>query len=155
MNSSVLLDLVLWLALCLDEVNFTHGGMTQENNINMEEDSQPSRRYDADLVDCQNISEIVFLGFFPCLRRNGSGFEASNLNINECDLLAEAAAHLAVERVNQDPDVLPNITLRLYPIYVPSKRASQAVSHINNINIIMISYIVQVCKLAQWRGLLV
>ena len=128
MNSSVLL--LLALCICLDEVNFSLGGMTQENMhiLNMEEDNQPLRRYDADLVDCQEISEIVFLSFFPCLRQNGSGFEASK-NISECDLLAEAAAHLAVERVNQNPDILPNITLRLYPIYVPSKRASQAVSY--------------------------
>ena len=130
MNSSVLLNLVLWLTLCLDDVNFAQGGMTQENNIDMKEDNQPLRRYDADLVDCQNISEIVFLGFFPCLRQNGSDFEVST-SISECDLLAETAAHLAVERVNQDQDVLPNITLKLYPIYVPSKRVSQAVSHIN------------------------
>ena len=88
------------------------------------------RHYNADLINCQNVSEIVFLGFFPCLRQNGSGFEASkNITINECDLLAEAAAHLAVERVNQDPDVLPNITLRLYPIHVPNGSNSLTVSH--------------------------
>ena len=67
--------------------------------------------------DCQNVTEIVFVGVFPCLRRRGSNF-AARQNISECDLLAEAAAQLAVERVNADPDVLPNITLRLYPTYV-------------------------------------
>ena len=71
-------------------------------------------RYNALSIDCQNVTEIVFVGFFPCLR--GSSFEAPK-NISECDLLAEAAAHLAVERVNQDPTVLPNITLSLHPIY--------------------------------------
>ena len=74
-------------------------------------------RYDASSIDCQNVTEIVFVGVFPCLRRRGSNF-AARQNISECDLLAEAAAQLAVERVNADPDVLPNITLRLYPTYV-------------------------------------
>ena len=88
-----------------------------------------TRHYNTDAIDCQNISEIVFLGFFPCLRRNsGSDFEASR-NIKECDLLAEAAAELAVERVNADPDVLPNITLTLYPIYIPSGGNSLTVSY--------------------------
>ena len=77
------------------------------------------RHYNADFINCQNVSEIIFLGFFPCLRQNGSGFEASK-SISECDLLVEAAAHLAVERVNQNPGILPNVTLRLYPIYVPN-----------------------------------
>ena len=66
-------------------------------------------------IDCQDVAEIVFVGIFPCPR--DSNFVASK-NISECDLLAEAAAYLAVERVNQDPDILPNITLRLHPIYV-------------------------------------
>ena len=127
MNSSVLLELVLFLVLSLNITVDLTLGMSQVNINDMEGDNMPSRRYDADMVDCQNVSEIVFLGFFPCLRQNGSGFEASK-NISECDLLSEAAARLAVERVNGDPDVLPNITLKLYPIYVPSKRASQAVS---------------------------
>jgi hypothetical protein len=87
------------------------------------------RHYNADAINCQNVSEIVFLGFFPCLRQNnGSGFEASR-NIKECDLLAEVAAQLAVERVNADPDVLPNVTLRLYPIYIPSGGNPLTVSH--------------------------
>jgi hypothetical protein len=87
------------------------------------------RHYNADAINCQNVSEIVFLGFFPCLRQNnGSGFEASR-NIKECDLLAEVAAQLAVERVNADPDVLPNVTLRLYPIYIPSVGNPLTVSH--------------------------
>lgn len=87
------------------------------------------RHYNADSINCQNVTEIVFLSFFPCLRQNGSGFEASK-SISGCDLLAEAGAHLAVERVNQDPDVLPNITLKLYPIYVPNNGSnSLTVSH--------------------------
>ena len=90
-----------------------------------------TRHYNADAIDCQNISEIIFLGFFPCLRQNnGSDFEVSR-NIKECDLLAEAAAQLAVERVNSDPNILPNITLTLYPIHIPSGSGgnSLTVSH--------------------------
>ena len=71
-------------------------------------------RYNASSIDCLNVTEIMFTGIFPCLRDNS--FEASQ-NISECDLLAEAAAHLAVERVNEDQNVLPNVTLSLHPIY--------------------------------------
>jgi hypothetical protein len=104
--------------------------MAQQVNVNhVEEENQTLRRYDAESIDCQNISEIVFLGFFPCLRQNNSsGHLFPSKSIRECDLLAEAAAQLAVERVNVDPTILPNITLRLNPIYVPSNRESQAVS---------------------------
>lgn len=131
-SSSALFNPILWLVLFLEVtvVNLTTvSGMTQVNKNDMEETyyDQPLTRYGADFVDCQGISEIVFLSFFPCLRQNHSGFNASE-NISECDLLAEAAAHLAVERVNRDPNILPNITLRLYPIYVPSRRDSQEVS---------------------------
>lgn len=80
--------------------------------------SYPQRRYSARSVDCQNVSEIVFLSYFPCVRSN-SDFVALN-KLDECDLLAEAAAHLAVDRINQDPTILPNITLKLYPMYIPS-----------------------------------
>ena len=132
MNSCSLNCLVLWqwlaMALCLN-MNLTLG--TAQDSLG-ELDNQPLRRYNADFVDCQKISEIVFLGFFPCLRENDSDFEASENMIRECDLLAEAAAYLAVERVNRNPDILPNINLSLYPIYVPSGRESQAVSD-NNI----------------------
>lgn len=94
----------------------------------MEEGVEFLRRYDADTVNCQNVSEITFLGYFPCLRPDSS-FNASE-SIKECDLLAEAAAHLAVERVNGDPNILSNITLKLYPIYVPRQREAKAVSDI-------------------------
>jgi hypothetical protein len=104
--------------------------MAQQVIVNyVEEDIQTLRRYDAESIDCHNISEIVFLGFFPCLRQNdSSGQLLPSESIRECDLLAEAAAQLAVERVNADPATLPSITLRLNPIYVPSNRESQAVS---------------------------
>ena len=85
-------------------------------------------RYDASRIDCQNVTEIVFVGVFPCLRSLGSNFTARQ-NISECDLLAEVAAELAVERVNADPDVLPNITLRLHPIYVSTNEVLKGKSH--------------------------
>ena len=80
-------------------------------------------RFFASSVDCQNVTEIVFVGVFPCLR--DSSFAALK-DISECDLLAEAAAYLAVERVNQDPDILPNITLRVHPIYVSTEEVKYA-----------------------------
>ena len=125
---TAILELVLWLSFVLNTACMTcapDGSGTMESS-----DHLTLRRYNAESVDCENVAEIGFLGgFFPCPRRNGSSFEASK-SISECDLLAETAAHLAVERVNQDSDILPNITLiqKLYPIYVPSRRESQAVS---------------------------
>ena len=113
-------SLLVWLAILLCHM---HTGLAQGQSSHT---YYPQRRYNADIIDCQNVSEIVFLSFLPCLR-NDSGFEASE-NISECDLLAEAAAHLAVERVNQDPNTLHNITLKLYPIYVPNGKGSFTVS---------------------------
>ena len=78
------------------------------------------RRYRADSVDCPSVTEIVLIGFFPCVR-NDSNFTALE-KLSECDILAEAAAHLAVDRVNQDPTILPNITLRLHPVYTPTNQ---------------------------------
>ncbi len=129
-------DHALWLVLLCFTVHLSTlhpaGGMHMAQQVivnHVEEDNQILRRYDAESIDCQNISEIVFLGFFPCLRQNdSSGHLLPSESIHECDLLAEAAAQLAVERVNADPAILPNITLRLNPIYVPSNRESQAVS---------------------------
>ena len=129
-----LLDRALWLVLCLMVLLtlYSVGGTATHVNIDHDfvEDDEALRRYGAEFIDCQNISEIVFLGFFPCLRQNGRSAELlPSESIRDCDLLAEAAAQLAVERVNSDPDILPNITLTLYPIYVPSNRESQAVSN--------------------------
>ena len=87
--------------------------LAQRSNPSFRDRNQ--MRFDASSIDCQNVTEIVFVGFFPCLR--DASFEASK-SISECDLLAEAAAHLAVERVNGNPDILPNITLSLHPTYV-------------------------------------
>ena len=82
------------------------------------------RRYHADTINCQQVDEIAFIGFFPCLRTDGADFKASE-RLGECDLLAEAAAYLAVDRVNQDPDILTNITLRLRPVYTTTNEVSR------------------------------
>ena len=134
--TSLLINCALWLVLGLTIhlILYSVGGTVTQVNIDHDivEDDEALRRYDADFIDCQNISEIVFLGFFPCLRQNGRSELLPSKSIRDCDLLAEAAAELAVERVNADPDILPNITLRLYPIYVPSNGESQAVSNHHN-----------------------
>ena len=98
----------------------TYGSVATQLNQRLEDSSlRYQRRYGAASVVCQNVHEIVFVGFFPC-RRNGrseySDFNASD-KMDDCDLLAEAAAYLAVERVNEDPTILPNITLKLRPVY--------------------------------------
>ena len=80
------------------------------------------RRYHASRVDCQKVTDIVFVGFFPC-DRDDSNFTAPE-NMNKCDLLVEAAAFLAVDRVNNDPSILSNITLRLLPIYTSTNEVS-------------------------------
>ena len=109
--------LTLASVLTFDLPTLAQRSASMSNNQLFRERQQT--RYDASRIDCQNVTEIVFVGVFPCLRRPGSNFTArQNIMISECDLLAEAAAQLAVERVNADPDVLPNITLRLHPTYV-------------------------------------
>ena len=113
-----------------------HTGIAQK--IRREPSSYHQRHYGAETVDCQNVSEIVFVSFFPCLRNDK--FTASE-KLSECDLLAEAAAHLAVERVNQDPDILPNITLKLYPIYTPNSKESLTVSSSYSILLFTCMYI--------------
>ena len=91
--------------------------------------STDSRRYDAEEVNCQNVSEIVFISFFPCFRNDSTDSEFSPLErLGECDLLAEAAAYLAVDRVNEDPTILPNITLQIRPVYIPTRTDSNTVS---------------------------
>ena len=114
--------LIVWL-VCHTVYIMTSSAQHQTNGT-----YYSPRHYNADAINCQNVSEIVFLGFFPCLRENGSDFDALK-SISECDLLAEAAARLAVERVNGDPDILPNITLKLHPIYVPNGGNFLTVSH--------------------------
>ena len=86
------------------------------------------RRYGANAVRCQDVREIYFTAFFPCLRNMGTepAEVAASGRLGDCDLLAEAAAHLAVERVNRDPTILPNITLKLFPIYTAPREVSHA-----------------------------
>ena len=117
---------VLFELVCLSVLNLLvcHTGKAQRDT------SYPQRRYKAEVVDCQNVSEVVFLSFFPCLQgRDTSSRLTASEKLSECDLLAEAAAHLAVERVNQDPDILPNITLKLHPIFIPKSEELVTVRH--------------------------
>ena len=101
-------------------------GTLAQGNTRDPEDSYPQKRYFAEDIYCENVTEIVFVGFFPCLRN--ANFVTSE-KLSQCDLLAEAAAYLAVERVNQDPTILTNITLRLHPIYIPQSNDSITVSY--------------------------
>ena len=117
-------------AICLS-VCVTQSGICVAQTSTQDSSSYPKRRYGADLVDCDNVTKIVFVSFFPCLRTDcDTDFKASE-KLGECDLLAEAAAYLAVDRVNQDPDILTNITLELYPIYIPAISESVTVSELN------------------------
>ena len=81
------------------------------------------RRYNAESIECQNVTEITFVGVFPCIRKDS---KSESERLSECDLLAEAAANLAIERVNRDPDILPNITLKLSPLYVSNSKVRHA-----------------------------
>ena len=67
-------------------------------------------------ADCQNVTDIAFLAFYPCSL--GVGDAASVLEeLEQCDLLTPAAINLAVERVNQASGILPDgSTLRVIPV---------------------------------------
>ena len=102
-------------------------------------------RFGASRINCQNVTEIVFVGIFPCLR-DVSNFVAPQ-NISQCDLLAEAAAYLAVERVNQAEDVLPNIALSLRPTYVSIDEVKHIKHNLNEVLkvIIIVVYMLGAC----------
>ena len=87
-------------------------------------DERNERRFGADGIRCRNVTEIVFVAFLPgpCFSNDtdnstSRGETDGASGVGECDFLVEAAARLAVDRVNQDPTVLPGITLRLHPVY--------------------------------------
>ena len=67
------------------------------------------------------------MSFFPCLRPDPE-FSASE-KMSECDLLAEAAVYLAVDRVNEDPTILPNVKLKIHPVYIPNDKDLFTVSY--------------------------
>ena len=105
--------------------------LTTEAQRAREIDGRNERRFGASGIRCQDLREIVFVAFFPgpCLSNNteshtlDGGVDGAS-GVGECDFLVEAAARLAVDRVNQDPTVLPNITLRLHPVYTAPREVS-------------------------------
>lgn len=69
------------------------------------------------MPDCRrNSTEIVLLALYPpCTKEAHSSSELEKLE--QCDLLTEVAIDLAVERINQNPSILPDgATLRVLPI---------------------------------------
>ena len=82
--------------------------------------SFPTTRYGADTIDCQQVSRIIFLGFFPCPPKGDlNGDLPASEKLKRCDLLAEVAAQLAVDRLNSGTVLPAAAELALYPIYVP------------------------------------
>ena len=54
---------------------------------------------------------LYFLGFFPCS-------PDSNRDLNECDMLTLSAVELAIEKINQDPNILSCFKLELLPVFL-------------------------------------
>ena len=53
---------------------------------------------------------LYFLGFFPCS-------PDSNRDLNECDMLTLSAVELAIDKINQDPNILSCFKLELLPVF--------------------------------------
>ena len=53
---------------------------------------------------------LYFLGFFPCS-------PDSNRDLNECDMLTMSAVELAIDKINQDPNILSCFKLKLLPVF--------------------------------------
>ena len=53
---------------------------------------------------------LYFLGFFPCS-------PDSNRDLNECDMLTLSAVELAIDKINQDPNILSCFKLKLLPVF--------------------------------------
>ena len=69
---------------------------------------------------CKNATEnVVFLDFVPCAL-NGSSVSMLTVReiLEKCDLLVQAAVQLAVERINQRPDILANKILHVHDVSV-------------------------------------
>ena len=54
---------------------------------------------------------LYFLGFFPCS-------PDSNRDLNECDMLTMSAVELAINNINQDPNILNCFKLELMPVFL-------------------------------------
>ena len=53
---------------------------------------------------------LYFLGFFPCS-------PDSNRDLNECDMLTMSAVELAIDKINQDPNILSCFKLELLSVF--------------------------------------
>ena len=51
---------------------------------------------------------LRFLGFFPCPYRD----------LNDCDMLTMSAVELAMDKINQAPNILSCFKLELLPVFV-------------------------------------
>ena len=64
-----------------------------------------------------NVTEIVFLALYPPCSEEARSSSSELERLEQCDVLAEAAIDLAVERINHDPSILPEgATLRVIPV---------------------------------------
>ena len=52
-----------------------------------------------------------FLGFFPCS-------PDSNRDLNQCDMLTLSAVELAIDKINQDPNILSCFKLELLSVFI-------------------------------------
>ena len=52
---------------------------------------------------------LYFLGFFPCS-------PGSNRDLNECDMLTLSAVEVAIDKINQDSNILSCFKLKLLPV---------------------------------------
>ena len=53
---------------------------------------------------------LRFLGFFPCS-------PDSKRDLDECDMLTMSAVELAIDKINQDPNILSCFKLELLPVF--------------------------------------
>ena len=68
---------------------------------------------------CRNATETVLLNFVPCALNESSVSMLTTTEreiLDRCDVLVEAAMHLAVERINRSPDVLANTLLHVHNV---------------------------------------
>ena len=69
---------------------------------------------------CRNATETILLNFVPCSLSRESSVSMLTATVREildrCDLLVQAAMHLAVKRINQSPDILANTLLHVHNV---------------------------------------
>ena len=61
--------------------------------------------------------EIVFLALYPPCSKEAVSSSSELVRLEQCDVLVEAAIDLAVERINRNPNILPEgAMLRVIPV---------------------------------------